>query len=577
MPFITIRLFMILFVSSIILVAALADKPSVTALLVDYYESFHSVSLYTYDSDSDGYDDSLTLSVDVNTDGGYVDVTVYGDLEDSYGFLVDSDSATWSIYGSDYEYGYLYLTASSGDPGYYSYYLDLYDDLAYWEDSWSDSVYLYPLGYGGASDYYESFYSVSPSTYDSDSDGYDDSVTLTVDVDTDGGYVDVTIYGDLEDSYGFLVDSDSATWSIYGSDSEYGYLYLTASSGDPGYYSYYLDLYDDLAYWEDSWSNSIYLYPLGYGGTSDYNEYFNSVSPSTSDSDSDGYDDSVTLTIDVDTTGSSAYVTIYGDLEDSYGFLVDSDSATWSIYGSGSEYGYLYLIASSGDPGYYSYQLELYDNLAYWEDSWSGSVYLYPLGYGGVSDYNEYFNSVSPSTYDSDSDGYDDSVTLTIDVDTTGSSAYVTVYANIYDTLAQLVHSESTSWSIYGSDSEYGYLDLTATTGYPGLYGYQLALYDASSNSEDDWIGTVDLYPLGYGGTTITTPTPSPDGGGLGGGAVAGIVVGALIVTVPGFFWANKSTKRRRATNAQIRELKTQMELWREEGYDVSELEDLFK
>jgi hypothetical protein len=58
---------------------------------------------------------------------------------------------------------------------------------------------------------------------------------------------------------------------------------------------------------------------------------------------------------------------------------------------------------------------------------------------------------------------------------------------------------------------------------------------------------------------------------------MAGIVVGALIVTVPGFFWAHRSTKRRRVANAQIRELKTQMELWREQGYDVSELEDLFK
>jgi len=58
---------------------------------------------------------------------------------------------------------------------------------------------------------------------------------------------------------------------------------------------------------------------------------------------------------------------------------------------------------------------------------------------------------------------------------------------------------------------------------------------------------------------------------------VGGIVAGALIVIVPGLLWANKSTKRRRATNAQIRDLKTQMELWREEGYDVSELEDLFK
>ena len=322
-------------------------------------------------------------------------------------------------------------------------------------------------------DYDEYFYSVTPSAYDSDSDGYDDSIFLIIDADTDGGYVDVTIYGDLDDPYGYLVDSDSATWSIYGSETEYDtYLDLTATSGDPGYYSYYLDLYDDLAYWEDSWSGSVYLYPLGYGSVSDYDEYFYSVSPSTYDSDSDGYDDSVTLNIDVDTTGSYAYITVYGVLVDPYGYEVHLDFNSWGIYGSASEYGNLYLTATLGDPGQYGYQLEIYDDLAYWEDSWSGFLYLYPLGYGGTT------------------------------------------------------------------------------------------------------IATPTPSPLP---TPTPTPTPPPDGGGLSGGMVAGIVIGALIVTVPGFFWANKSTKRRRATKAQIRELKTQMELWREEGYDVSELEDLFK
>ena len=201
----------------------------------------------------------------------------------------------------------------------------------------------------------------------------------------------------------------------------------------------------------------------------------------------------------------------------------------------------------------------------------------------------EYFYSVTHSTYDSDYDGYDDSVTLTIDVDTTGSYSYVTVYGVLADPYGYEVHLDFTSWGVYGSASEYGNLYLTATLGDPGQYSYQLEIYDDLAYWEDSWSGSVYLYPLGYGGATVTTPTPSPvptptptptpspDGGGLSGGIVAGIVVGALIVTVPGFFWANKSTKRRRATNAQIRELKTQMELWREEGYDVSELEDLFK
>ena len=354
-------------------------------------------------------------------------------------------------------------------------------------------------------DYDENFYLVvTYSTYDSDSDGYVDSFTLQMDVDTwlytetPGEYVDVTVEGELYDPDVYLVDSNYTTWLIYGDEPEYGYLDLTATSGDPGYYEYYIDLYDDLANWEDSWFGSVYLYPLGYGIVSDDYESFYSVSYSTFDSDSDRYDDSVTLTVDADTTSSYSYVTIYGDLIDPDIYLVDSNYTTWLIYGDETEYGYLDLTATSGDPGYYEYYLDLYDDLANWEDSWSGSVYLYPIGYG-----------ITP-----------------------------TLMPTIIPTLKP--------------------------TTVPTLIPTPPLTPSATPTPKPTFAPT-------------PTPTPSPDGGGLSGGLVAGIVAGALIVTVPGLLWVNKSTKRRRATNAQIRDLKTQMELWREEGYDVSELENLFK
>ena len=362
-------------------------------------------------------------------------------------------------------------------------------------------------------DYYENFYSVIDSTYDSDSDGYVDSITLQMDVDTwlytetPGEYVDVTVEGELYyldylDEY--LVDSNFTTWLIYGDDTEYGYLDFTATSGEPGYYDYYIDLYDDLANWEDSWFGSVYLYPIGYGVVSGDDESFYSVAYSTFDSDSDGYDDSVTLTADVDTTSSYAYVTIYGDLIDPDTYLVDSNYTTWLIYDDETEYGYLDLTATSGDPGYYEYYLDLYDDLANWEDSWSGSVYLYPIGYG---------------------------ITPTLLPTTTPTKVPTPIPTSAPTTVPTLIPTPPPTPSASPK---------------PTL-------------------------------TPTPTPIPSPDGGGLSGGLVAGIVAGALIVTVPGLLWANKSTKRRRATNAQISELKTQMELWREEGYDVSELEDLFK
>lgn len=110
----------------------------------------------------------------------------------------------------------------------------------------------------------------------------------------------------------------------------------------------------------------------------DYDQYFHSVTPSTYDIDGDGYDDTVSLDIDADTTGSDVVVTVYAELYNPAGYWVDQDTAIWTIYGTAIEYGYVYLTATSGNPGYYDYYLELYDDLGYYEDSWWGSVYLSP-------------------------------------------------------------------------------------------------------------------------------------------------------------------------------------------------------
>ena len=218
-----------------------------------------------------------------------------------------------------------------------------------------------------------------------------------------------------------------------------------------------------------------------------------------------------------------------------------------------------------------------------------------------TDDYDEYFYSVSPVAYDSDSDGYDDSVNLEMDVDTTGGYAGVAVDAFLEDEDWYIVDSDSTFWTVYGVDTESGYIDLTVYSGDPGYYSYYLDLYDEVINWEDSWQGSVYLYPIGYGGTsgptptqqqfptrtpTSTTPTPTfvfngSDDGGLDAGTVAGIVAAVLVVVVPGLLLTRRSMARRTAREVapdpRITKLKARMEQWRDEGYDVSELEDLFR
>jgi hypothetical protein len=206
------------------------------------------------------------------------------------------------------------------------------------------------------------------------------------------------------------------------------------------------------------------------------------------------------------------------------------------------------------------------------------------------SDYDEYFYSITPGTYDSDSDGYDDSVSLEMDVDTTGGFVDIAVDGYLEDESGFITDSDFTTWSIYGEDTDYGYLDLTVTQGYPGYYTYNLILYDDLIYQEDYGSGSVYLYPIGYGSapqvTAVQTPhqtytpfpTPTPSDGGLSSAVLGGTGAAVVIlIAAPVLFTVSRSRKRRVASNTRIRELKAQMERWREQGYDVSELEDLFK
>ncbi|UCG88090.1 MAG: hypothetical protein JSW71_05975 [Gemmatimonadota bacterium] len=209
-------------------------------------------------------------------------------------------------------------------------------------------------------------------------------------------------------------------------------------------------------------------------------------------------------------------------------------------------------------------------------------------------DYDEVFYSVEVDTFDSDYDGYDDSVTLSMDVDTDGGWVEVTVDAYLEDQYGDILASDSATWTIYGSEAEYGQVQLTLFWGDPGEYDYVVELYDDVSYifTEDSRSGSVYLYPVGYGDIAVVTPTrtptrtatptptpgpgPGPDDGGFNWYILAGVGVGGLLIAA-GVMQRNRRMQRGKVTGARIDELKAKMEKWRSEGYDVSDLEDLLK
>jgi hypothetical protein len=202
-----------------------------------------------------------------------------------------------------------------------------------------------------------------------------------------------------------------------------------------------------------------------------------------------------------------------------------------------------------------------------------------------------------------------------MDVDTTGGYVGVGVDAYLEDPYGYIADSDIAVWVIYGEDAEAAYVDLTLTSGSAAYYNIYLDLYDDMGYWEDDWSSSVYLYPVGYGATPISTATQAPiptrtdsppfdfgGGGGLSGGAVGGIVAGSILIVLSGIFWTSRRLRRNmeaqvaegdkvqvaggdkaqvaesdKALDDRIAKFKAKMERWRKEGYDVSELEDLFR
>ena len=142
---------------------------------------------------------------------------------------------------------------------------------------------------------------------------------------------------------------------------------------------------------------------------------------------------------------------------------------------------------------YPSIAIDASDNLhiSYYDSYWEN------LKYARTPD--EYFNDFSFDPFDSNSDGFWDSLQVDMDVDTTYSgSVNVFVYAYLRDIANNIVAFDDPLWSITSNAEEWGQAILSVPAGAPeGLYDVELYLFDADNNYEDYRLFTdvIYLYP----------------------------------------------------------------------------------
>ena len=264
-----------------------------------------------------------------------------------------------------------------------------------------------------------------------------------------------------------------------------------------GDYHVELSLYDEFANFEDYRYQLIQnLYPANYGS----DEYFYAVTYTPYDSNSDGWNDTVVVAMDVDTTDSTLGVSVGAHLIDFYGAYVDSEYVSWTITGVVSDTFYLYLhVPDSVIVAPYDVELFLYDQWSHSEDYRLASdvFWLYPANYGS----DEYFVSASPTAVDSNGDGYNDSVTVWINADTDDNSLGVYVEAYLRDPSGAVVSFDNPDWGITGSNVELFYASLYLPNGSPvGYCDVELYLYDQWGHLEDYryFTDAVYLYPKNY-------------------------------------------------------------------------------
>jgi hypothetical protein len=308
-----------------------------------------------------------------------------------------------------------------------------------------------------------------------------------------------------ENASGDWVDSvDSNYHEINGEEEEY-FTHSWTSSNSASY-DFYVYMYDDDWNFEDSfWVYNVYLYQKsGGGGPGDEDEYFDWIDDYVWDDDDDGYNDTVELDYDPDTTcecevGIYVYMEVY---ENASGDWVDSvDSNYHEINGEEEEY-FTHSWTSSNSASY-DFYVYMYDDDWNFEDSfWVYNVYLYQKsGGGGPGDEDEYFDWIDDYVWDDDDDGYNDTVELDYDPDTTCECEInITLYIDVYDNgTGAWVNGTEEEYTIYHDDDDYWWQEWSPE--YNGTFDFYVKLYDEDENLEEEveYLG-VDLHARSSGG-----------------------------------------------------------------------------
>ena len=470
------------------------------SLNTNYGEYFESWSKHTTDTNGDGVPNNIFVEYNPDTECNCtVDIVVSYNIYDAdTGMYIDYEDEDHEINGTEvdeFETDVFYAPRDSN----YTFEFYLYDtsgDNWNYEDNFSFTVYLECDSSNVTCDSDEYFESWSYHTNDTNGNGIANNLHVAYNPDTDCNCsVDVEVsYYAISENGGYYY-GDYYDHNITGTEVDNFTTDIFYPSEDANY-TFYFTLYDDNWNFEDEFNFTVYLEcdTEDENSNCDYDEWFEDWDYETEDTDEDNLDDTIVIDFDPNTECDCEMdVLVYVDVyQNSSGNFVDYENEGFTI--NGTDEVYFEMDWTSPNSTSYDFYVYIYDDEWNFEDSfWIRNVYLYQTsGAGGSGDEDEYFDFLNYYTYDEDDDGYDDTLEVMFDPDTT-CDCYIDVisYFVIYD---NQTGDEVDSWDrideIYNDDDEYFWDDWTPP--YNGTFDVVVELYDEDENLED-WVQLNDI------------------------------------------------------------------------------------
>ena len=382
----------------------------------------------TYDENDNDEADTIIVSYNPDTDCNCeMNVSVYMSIFKEDGYLAGYHYYNHEIYGTEEDW-FETEDWSPKEDGNYTFNFQLYGENTNGGDSFNFTTYLECLDNCGNSND-EWFQDVWQNTHDDDEDGWDDTFEVEFNPDTTCNCsINVTSVLSVFDN-NTKIDEITDSGAIY--SDEYDYFFMDWTPDYNGTFDFILNLYDEDNYFEDSRQFvDIELHVRSEAGEEAWfeDEYY--------EVDNDRFEVNY-----FPATGCDCWVKVWIYIDVYYdGDKVDTISEEMYIHGDEEKWSHQEWYANN--EGYYDFHVVMFDDEGNGPNEIQDHYWIEEIYLGSESNetHNAWFDDISYSLEDRDSDNREDSVSVNYAIATDSSDEMdLLLILDIFDESGEMI------------------------------------------------------------------------------------------------------------------------------------------